>query len=70
MKTACTRNYNSFQDLGKREIVAGFNGGTITSDGGGLLLREVEHRTAILQRFAECFTDHRDEKRIEHSILS
>ena len=56
--------------MGKREIVADFKGGTITSDGGGLLLREVEQRTAILQRFAECFTDYRDEKRIEHSILS
>jgi hypothetical protein len=70
MKTECTRNYNSFQALGKREIVADFSGGTITSDGGGLLLREVEQRTAVLQRFAECFTDYRDEKRIEHSILS
>ena len=70
MKTECTRNYNSFQALGKREIVADFSGGTITSDGGGLLLREVEQRTAVLQRFAECFTDHREQKRIEHSILS
>jgi len=70
MQTECTRNYNSFQALEKREIVADFSGGTITSDGGGLLLREVEQRTAVLQRFAECFTDYRDEKRIEHSILS
>lgn len=70
MKTECTRNYNSFQALGKREIVADFSGGTITSDGGGLLLREVEQRTAILRRFAGCFTDHRNEKRIEHSILT
>jgi hypothetical protein len=70
MKTEYTRNYNSFQALGKREIVADFSGGTITSDGGGLLLREVEQRTGILQRFAECFTDYRDEKRIEHNILS
>jgi len=70
MKTECTRIYNSFQALGRREIVADFSGGTITSDGGGLLLREVEQRTGILQRFAKCFTDYRDEKRIEHSVLS
>ena len=70
MKTECTRMYDSFQALGRREIVADFSGGTITSDGGGLLLREVEQRTAILQRFAQCFTDYRDEKRIEHSVLS
>lgn len=70
MKTECTKQFNSFQALGKREIVADFCGGTITSDGGGLLLREVEQRTSILQRFAGCFTDYRDERRIEHSILS
>ena len=70
MKTECTRIYNSFQALGRREIVADFSGGTITSDGGSLLLREVEQRTSILQRFAKCFTDYRDAKRIEHSVLS
>lgn len=70
MKTECTRIYNSFQALGRREIVADFSGGTITSDEGGLLLREVEQRTGILQRFAKCFTDYRDAKRIEHSVLS
>jgi hypothetical protein len=70
MKTECTKKFNAFQALGKREIVADFCGGTITSDGGGLLLREVEQRTAILQRFAGCFTDHRNEKLIEHTVLS
>ncbi|TKB06487.1 hypothetical protein FCL48_21060, partial [Desulforhopalus sp. IMCC35007] len=43
-------------NLGRREIVADFNGGTITSDGGALLLREVEQRTNILHRFSQCFT--------------
>ena len=71
MKTECTKNYSSFQALGRREIVADFNGGTISSDGGGcLLLREIEQRTGILQRFAECFVYHRDQRRIEHSVLS
>ena len=70
MKTECTKNYSSFQALGRREIVADFSGGTITSDGGALILREVEQRTTVLQRFAQCFTDYRDEKRIEHSVLS
>lgn len=70
MQTECTRKYDTFQALGRREIVAEFNGGMITSDGGGLLLREIEQRTAILSRFADSFTDYRDEKRIEHSVLS
>ena len=70
MKTECTKIYRSFQALGRREIVTDFSGGTITSDGGALLLREVEQRTAILQRFAQCFTDYRKENRIEHNVLS
>lgn len=70
MKTECTQIKSGFQALGKREIVAEFNGGTITSDGGALLLRGVESRTAILKRFAECFTDYRDPNRIEHDVYS
>lgn len=69
MTTECTRKGYQFQALGRREIVADFNGGTITSDGGGLLLREVEKRTNILGRFAKCFTDHRKQDKIEHSVL-
>ena len=69
MKTECTRKRYQFQALGRREILADFTGGTITSDGGGLLLREVEKRTNILGRFAKCFTDHRNQDLIEHSVL-
>ncbi len=68
MTTECTKKRYQFQALGRREIVADFSGGTISSDGGGLLLRELEKRTNILGRFAECFTDHRDQKRIEHTV--
>jgi len=70
METECTKNYDSFQVLGRRTIVADFSGGTFTSVGGVLLLREIEQRTGIPQRFASCFTDHRDKKRVEHSMLS
>jgi hypothetical protein len=48
--------------------VARFDGGPITSDAGGLLLREVEQHTGIIRQFAACFTDHRDEDLIEHSV--
>lgn len=70
MKSECTKQYSRFQALGKREIMADFSGGTITSDAGGLLLREVEKRVGILERLSHCFTDHRDPKRIEHSVFS
>ena len=45
-----------------------FNGGTITSDGGSLLLREVETRTGILKGFSECFEDYRNPGLLEHSV--
>jgi hypothetical protein len=54
--------------LGPRQVLADFDGGTISSDGGALLLRKVEELTGILQQFAACFTDHRDPDRIEHPL--
>jgi hypothetical protein len=66
--TECSGKHLQFHPLGQREVRADFEGGTITSDGGGLLLREVEKRTAILERFAGCFQDHRDPERVEHTV--
>ena len=48
--------------------MAQFDGGDITSDAGGLLLREVEQRTGIIRQFAACFTDHRDPESIERTV--
>jgi len=69
MNTHCTHTDFHFEPLSDRQVVARFDGGTITSDGGALLLAEVERRTAILQRLAQCFTDHRDPDLIEHTTL-
>ena len=41
----------------------------MTSDGGGILLKEVDDRFRFLERFAACFTDHRDPDLIEHPLL-
>jgi hypothetical protein len=49
-------------------VIGGFDGGRITSDAGGLLLREVETVTGIIGRFSACFTDHRDERRVDHTV--
>jgi hypothetical protein len=57
------------QPLGSRQVTARFDGGTITSDAGGLLLREVESRSQIVERFAECFDDFRDPEKIEHTAV-
>jgi len=68
MSTECNGKLFEFHPLGRREVRADFEGGAITSDGGGLLLREVEKRTGIVARFAGCFTDHREAGRIEHTV--
>src|SRR5437867_2418603 len=60
---------NQFGNLGGRELVWRFDGGTITSDGGALLLQKVEEGTGILRRFAACFEDYRDPQRLEHPLL-
>lgn len=67
--TECIGSAFGFQDLGRREVVAAFDGGRITSDGGGLLLREVEEKFRFIERFATCFTDHRDPEAIEHPLV-
>ena len=69
MQTECTQVSFRFHPLSQRDVVARFDGGSITSDGGGLLLREVERRTGVVRQFAACFTDHRDPRLIEHSVL-
>jgi hypothetical protein len=60
--------YLDFPILGSRQVLASFDGGDITSDGGGLLLRKTEEVTAIIRQFAACFTDHRNAELIEHSV--
>src|SRR5881296_3317445 len=57
------------QKLGGRELVWGFDGGDITSDGGVLALKKLEERTGIVRRFAGCFEDYRRPDRIEHPLL-
>ncbi|HVI78234.1 MAG TPA: IS1380 family transposase [Candidatus Acidoferrum sp.] len=66
--TECIQFSFGFEGCGRREIVARFDGGTITSDAGSLLLRQTEKRLNLLPRLAACFLDGRRPERIEHSI--
>jgi hypothetical protein len=68
METECTPTQLEFHPLGRREVVGKFDGGNITSDAGGLLLRETEKRTGILSGFAKCFEDKRNPEAIEHTV--
>jgi hypothetical protein len=66
--TQCIPTLFEFQALASREVVASFDGQHITSDAGGLLLREVEAKFRFVEQFARCFSDCRDPDRIEHTV--
>lgn len=65
----CDGQQLEFQALGSRKVVANFEGGHLSSDAGGaLILREIESRTGLLRRLADCFEDRRTPELIEHSV--
>ena len=66
--TECIQDRFEFATRGSREIVAEFNGGTISSDGGGLLLQETDARLNLLSRFSQCFLDRRSPLLVEHTV--
>jgi len=70
MKTECTPKPLELHDLGKRQVIAKFNGGKISSDTGVLLLRELETRLPIIERLARCFVDYRHADYVEHDVVS
>ncbi len=49
-------------------MVAQFNGGVMSSDGGALLLRRTDQRLNLLRRAAACFDDHRDPLLLKHPV--
>lgn len=66
--TECIQSRLAFARAGKREVVAEFHGGAISSDGGALLLRETDRRIQLLERFSQCFLDGRNPALVEHRI--
>jgi hypothetical protein len=68
VKTQYTPESLALQASIRREVLAQFDRGTISSDGGGLLLTEVERHTGILRQFGAHFTDHRDRDVIELTV--
>jgi hypothetical protein len=68
MSSECNQFVFGFHPLKHREIRAQFDGGAITTEGGGLLLREVEKRIGIVHQFAACFRDYRNPDLIEHTV--
>jgi hypothetical protein len=68
MPTQCSPDRFTFAPVEGREVVAAFDGGTITSDAGALLLGATDRAIRLVGRFAACFTDHRSVEDIEHTL--
>jgi hypothetical protein len=66
--TECKQNVFSFTAHFSRRVEAGFTAGQVSSDGGALLLREVERRINLLGRLAGCFRDGRNQSLVEHKL--
>jgi len=68
MQTDCNPKLFEFEAVARKSVVARFDGGTITSNAGALLLGQVDHGLGLIGRFAECFTDRRDPRFVEHRL--
>ena len=70
MATQCTSDAFPLAGLGRRHVVAKFDGGRLSSDGGAVLLRAANQAFQVTGRLAACFIDHRNPARVEHSLES
>lgn len=66
--TECIPEQFSFGKVKGRNIIANFKGGTLTSDGGLVLVAELDKKRQITARFADCFNDYRRQGYVEHSV--
>ena len=70
MPTQCSAELIGFASVEGRAVVAGFDGGSITSDAGGLLLGATDGSIRLVERFAACFQDRRRADLIEHNLAT
>jgi len=57
-----------FDDLGPRRVQADFSGGTLSTDAGALLLRQVDIHLGLTAALAQCFCDTRNQDWVDHSV--
>jgi hypothetical protein len=70
MPTECSAELFAFAPVERRVVVAGFDGGAITSDAGALLLGATDRAIRLVSRFADCFIDHRRPALVEHQVAT
>jgi len=67
--TNCTQRSHQFSSLNRKKMIANFKGGSIGSDGGLLLLREMDKQIGLTKKISKVFNDSRHQSYVEHSIL-
>jgi hypothetical protein len=67
-KTECSAKPYAFGQLDRRQVVADFSGGQITTDGGLIFVAQVDKHYRISERLAACFGDQRDPTRVQHEL--
>lgn len=70
IQTECTSSSYDFGRIGQRKLLADFSGGELTSDGGLLMIQEIDTAYRIRERLSECFTDHREANRVQHDLIT
>ncbi len=70
MPTDCSTTRFEFAPVEERKVVAGFDGGTMTSNAGALLLGSVDKAVRLIERVAGCFVDRRHRALIEHTVAT
>jgi len=68
MQTECSADLFGFAPVERRAVVAGFDGGKMTSDAGALLLGATDRAIGLVERFAACFSDGRAPELVEHEV--
>jgi Transposase DDE domain group 1 len=66
----CSAELFEFAAVEDRSVVAGFDGGAITSDAGALLLGATDRVIGLIGRFADCFIDRRCPELVEHPVTT
>jgi hypothetical protein len=70
MQTECSAELFEFAPVERRVVVAGFDGGAITSDAGALLLGATDRVVGLVSRFGDCFIDRRSPALVEHQVAT
>src|SRR5439155_21948310 len=68
MQTECSADLFGFAPVERRAVVAGFDGGRMTSDAGALLLGATDLAIGLVDRFAGCFPDSRSADLLGHEV--